>query len=77
MINSMGYQALASKQYAKAAYFFKLNVTNYPESFNVFDSLGDYYDGVADKTHAIENYEKALQLKENPETRKKLEKLQR
>jgi uncharacterized protein len=76
MINGMGYQALGSKQFTKAAYLFKLNVANYPESYNVYDSLGDYYDGVADKANAIENYKKALQLKENPESRKKLEKLQ-
>ena len=76
MINGMGYQALGSKQFIKAAYLFKLNVANYPDSYNVFDSLGDYYDGVADKANAIMNYKKALQLKENADTRKKLEKLE-
>ena len=76
MINGMGYQALGSKQFTKAAYLFKLNVVNYPDSYNVFDSLGDYYDGVADQANAILNYKKALQLKENTDTRKKLEKLE-
>lgn len=75
MINGMGYQALGDKHFAKAAYFFKMNVANYPESFNVYDSLGDYYEATGDKTYAIENFKKALQIKEFPDTRKKLEKL--
>ena len=76
VINTMGYQALSNKQYAKASYLFKLNVANYPESYNVFDSIGDYYDAVEDKSNAIDSYKKALQLKENADTRNKLEKLQ-
>jgi predicted alpha/beta superfamily hydrolase len=75
LINGMGYQALASKQFKKAERCFKYNVDNYPESFNVFDSMGDYYDAVNDKLNAIKYFEKALTIKENAETKKKLEKL--
>ncbi len=35
-----------------AIYLFKLNVINYPESYNVYDSIGDYYDAKGDKANA-------------------------
>jgi uncharacterized protein len=60
------------KQYTKAGGFFKLNVDNYPNSANVYDSYGDYFSAVGDKTKAIEQFKKALSLKENEATRKKL-----
>jgi predicted alpha/beta superfamily hydrolase len=74
-INSFGYEALGSKHYKKAAGFFKYNIDNYPESFNVYDSMGDYYEAVGDKLNAIKYFEKALSIKENTDTRKKLEKI--
>ena len=75
MLNSMGYEFLQQKQYAKAGSFFKMNVDNYPESYNVYDSYGDYFLAIDDKPKAIEYFKKALSLKENPESRKKLNKL--
>jgi len=76
MINNLGYQALRSKHFEESESLFKLNIANYPESFNVYDSFGDYYDAKNDKTNAIAMYKKALSLTEFPETRKKLEALQ-
>jgi predicted alpha/beta superfamily hydrolase len=76
MINNLGYQALGSKHFEESESLFKLNIANYPESFNVYDSLGDYYDAKNDKTNAIAMYKKALSLNEFPETRKKMEALQ-
>jgi uncharacterized protein len=75
MVNMMGYEFLGMKQYTKAGGFFKLNVDNYPNSANVYDSYGDYFSAVGDKTKAIEQFKKALSLKENEATRKKLEAL--
>ena len=75
LMNNMGYQALQLKQFKKAERFFKYNIDNYPENYNVYDSMGDYYDAIGDKTNAIKLYEKALSIKENADTRKKLEKL--
>lgn len=75
-INTFGYNYLGQNKYAKAEYFFKLNIENFPESSNAYDSLGDYYVALNDKPNAIVNFTKALLIKENPETRKKLEKLQ-
>lgn len=74
-MNDRGYQALRSKQYKKAERFFKDNIDNYPESYNVYDSMGDYYDAIDDKSNAIKYYEKALSIKEDDETRLKLKKL--
>ena len=74
-VNGMGYQFLQMKQYDKAGRFFKMNADNYPESFNVYDSYGDYFEATGDKLKARENYGKALFIKESAETRKKLEEL--
>ncbi|WP_219318012.1 alpha/beta hydrolase-fold protein [Flavobacterium taihuense] len=74
-INLLGYNFLASKHYEKAYSFFKMNIDNYPLSSNAYDSMGDFYVEKDDTKKAIEAFEKALSLKEIPETRKKLEKL--
>ena len=54
---------------------FKLNITNYPETANCYDGLGDFYLAKGDKAKAIESFKKTLSLKEIPETKEKLEKL--
>ncbi|MGZ3925218.1 MAG: alpha/beta hydrolase-fold protein [Flavisolibacter sp.] len=77
LMNHMGYEALESKQFKKAERFFKYNVDNYPESYNAYDSFGDYFDAIGDKSNAISNFEKALSIKNNTDTRAKLERLQR
>lgn len=53
-----------------------MNLDNYPSSGNVYDSYGDYFEAVGDKTSAIKYFQKALSVAENADTRKKLEKLQ-
>lgn len=75
MLNGLGYQFLHRKEYAKAGGLFKINVENYPESYNVYDSYGDYFLAIGDKSKAIEYFKKALSIKENPESREKLNKL--
>lgn len=76
VVNVYGYQALSKKDNDLAGYLFKLNVANYPESPNVFDSLGDFYEANGDKKNAIANYQKALTLdRDFPETKGKLDKL--
>lgn len=77
MVNSMGYQKLGAKSYDMAEYLFKLNIANYPESANTYDSLGDLYDAKGDKKNAISNYKKAVSIQEMPETKVKLEKLEK
>lgn len=74
-INSLGYAMMGKKQFEKAEALFKLNIANYPESGNCYDSMGDLYLAKEDKAKAIASFKKALTLKEVSETREKLEKL--
>lgn len=54
-----------------------MNVANYPESANAFDSLGDFYNKTGDTANAIKCFKQALVIKEIPETRNKLNELQK
>ena len=74
-INTWAYRFLQRKQYKKAEGFLILNMDNYPASFNVYDSYGDFYVAIGDKSKAIEKFQKALSIKENTGTRDKLNKL--
>ncbi|MCX6198351.1 MAG: alpha/beta hydrolase-fold protein [Bacteroidetes bacterium] len=74
-INNLGYQSLGNNHLDAAEMLFKMNTVNYPESFNVFDSLGDLYVAKGDKVNAVINYKKALAINKFPETKQKLEKL--
>jgi hypothetical protein len=74
-VNSLGYAFLQKKQFDKSYRFFSMNVNNYPDSFNVYDSMGDFYEAKVDKQKAKENFEKALRIRDNPGTREKLKKM--
>jgi predicted alpha/beta superfamily hydrolase len=74
-INLLGYGCLSNKQYNQAYSFFKMNTDNYPQSFNVYDSIGDYYLATSDKKNAVTVFTIALSLKDNPDTRRKLQEL--
>jgi predicted alpha/beta superfamily hydrolase len=72
-VNSLAYQSIIFfKNFIAAGNLFRMNVENYPNSANVYDSYGDYFLAVGNKTTAIEQFKKALAIKENPESRKKL-----
>jgi len=77
-LNGLGYGFLREKKLPEAIAYFKLNVEFYPNSFNVYDSLGDAYMANGENELAIANYKKSLEL--NPknthgaEMLKKLEK---
>jgi len=76
-INGLGYQYLQTGKKDAAYKLFALNIKNYPESWNVYDSMGDYYNSQKDKVKAIEYFSKALKLHDNPDSKKKLEELQK
>ena len=61
-INGLGYGFLRAKKLPEALAYFKLNVELYPNSFNVYDSLGEAYMANGDKELAIANYKKSLEL---------------
>jgi len=46
---------------------FQLNAALYPDSFNVYDSLGEAFMLSGDNTSALENYEKSIHI--NPENK--------
>ena len=64
-LNMLGYFYLRSNNIYDAIKLFKLNVELYPESYNVYDSLGEAYMKKGDKELAIKNYEKSIEL--NPD----------
>jgi len=61
-LNKIGYQELGEKNYKYAIDIFKINVALYPNSGNVYDSLGDAFRKRGDTTQAIINYKKSLEL---------------
>jgi len=75
-INGLGYFAMSKKQYQKAAALFEMNIANYPNSNNVYDSYGDLLAAEKDTTNAIINYKKALAIQDNDETKRKLNELE-
>ena len=64
-LNSLGYQMIKENKLEEAIKLFKLNVEEYPESANVYDSLGEGYMNNGQIDLAIENYERSLEL--NPD----------
>jgi len=60
-INTLGYQYLFAGRIDDAMEIFKKNVELFPDSWNVYDSLGECYAAAKDNQHAIEYYTKALE----------------
>lgn len=58
--NSLGYKTLRDKNIELAIAIFKINVALYPNSSNVYDSLGEAYLKSGDTVGAIENYKIAV-----------------
>lgn len=61
-VNNWGYKLIKQNRKEDALEIFKLNVFLYPTSANAFDSLGEIYAELGDKTLAIKNYEQSLKL---------------
>lgn len=72
LIKYFAYEALGKQHYNKAKALFELNIDWYPESSNVYDSYADYYLAQKDTANAVTNYQKALLINDNAETRSKL-----
>lgn len=68
-MNRLGYDLLyGAHRPQDAIAVFKLNVEDYPKSFNVYDSLGEAYMVNHEKELAIKNYQKSLELNPNNTT---------
>lgn len=63
--NALGYRLLADDRLEEAMAIFALNVERFPESWNVYDSLGEAHMLNGDDDRAIELYRKSLEL--NPD----------
>lgn len=74
-INAYGYRFLQSGSPAQAVTLFRINVEFYPESWNVYDSLGEALYASGENDDAIAMYEKSLEL--NPESPSGIQMLER
>ena len=63
--NRLGYSLLNQFKIAEAIAVFKLNTELYPNSWNVWDSLGESYIYADNKELAVQSYKKSLEL--NPQ----------
>lgn len=66
-LNALGYELLRAHKTADAIRIFRLNTEAYPKAANTWDSLAEAYLNAGDKSLAIANYRKSLQL--NPKNR--------
>ena len=64
-LNSLGYQVMRMGDVAGAIEIFKLNVDQFPQEWNVYDSLGEAYLKLGNKPEAIKNYKRSLKLNPN------------
>jgi hypothetical protein len=64
-LNTLGYRLLGSEKIDEAVAVFKLNVELFPDSFMVYDSLGEAYMQKGEKEPAIKNYAKSLDINPN------------
>jgi tetratricopeptide (TPR) repeat protein len=74
-LNALGYRLLGMKKIKEAIEIFKLNVEAYPQSANVYDSLGEVYMINGDKELAIKNYQRVVEL--NPQNNNAVETLKK
>jgi len=74
-LNTLGYQLIQLKKLAEAIRIFQLNVEAYPQSSNVYDSLGEAYMDDGKKSEAIANYRRSLAI--NPKNRNAVGMLQK
>jgi CubicO group peptidase (beta-lactamase class C family) len=65
-LNDIGYYLLGKNRKADAILIFEYNTKLFPNSWNVYDSLGEAYNDAGDKQKALLNYKKSVQL--NPDS---------
>jgi imidazolonepropionase-like amidohydrolase len=72
-LNDLAYVLFGSRRIKEAIQILKLNAESFPQSSNVYDSLGEVYMADGEMGLAIQNYEKSLKL--DPANRNAAEKL--
>jgi tetratricopeptide (TPR) repeat protein len=71
-MNATGYNLLTSKRVDDAIEVFLLNVKLFPNSWNVYDSLGEAYAAAGKKDLAIKNYERSIEINPKNDNGKKM-----
>jgi hypothetical protein len=74
-LRSLGLNYLANNEVSAAIGIFKLNTELFSDSRQTYSDLADAYVRKGDKKSAIQNYQKALNIKHDDETLEKLNKL--
>jgi CubicO group peptidase (beta-lactamase class C family) len=74
-LNSLGYELLRQSKPKEAIVIFTLNTELYPQSSNVWDSLGEAEAAAGEKELAVKNYKKSLEL--NPKNSNAVEALKK
>jgi len=62
LLNALGYRLLGAGRIQDAIAVFELNVAEYPEASNPYDSLGEACLAAGDTARAIVNYERSVEL---------------
>ncbi len=62
LLNSLGYSLLQNDRIDDAIAAFELNVAEYPEASNPYDSLGEAYLAAGDTARAIVNYQRSVEI---------------
>jgi tetratricopeptide (TPR) repeat protein len=70
LMNALGYRLLSKDNTTDAIEVFKFNAKEYPESFNVYDSLGEAYYKNGDMELAVINFERSVEMNPNNENGK-------
>ena len=64
-LNQLGYKLIEKNQIESAIKIFKLNISEFPNSANVYDSMGEAYHLNGNDDLAVSNYKKSLELDPN------------
>lgn len=76
-MNNVGYALLQQNKLNVALNVFKYNTELFPNSANVYDSLGEYYLKIGNKKLALNNYKKSLMLNpKNTNAERQIEKIE-
>ena len=71
-LNQYGYQLLFSGKVDETIIMLQKNVKDHPDSWNVYDSLGEGYATKGDNKKAIEYYSKALNMVKDENQKKRI-----
>lgn len=72
-LNSTGYALAGDGRLAEAVSIFELNAKEYPEGYNVWDSLGEGYELSGDHAKALKYYKRSVEI--NPENQHGIDKI--